>query len=157
VNEVVVNFLANQRVPDPRGHSSSPQRFTRFQVQNPVMKLCFVTVGATASFESLLQSVFNETFLSALKQHGYTHLLVQYGKDGQAICENFTKKNPEGSVARHGIDITGLDFNQAGLGAEMRLAQANAELDQEGGMIISHAGTMIPLMRGYIRRVLIEC
>ncbi|BCR82992.1 N-acetylglucosaminyldiphosphodolichol N-acetylglucosaminyltransferase catalytic subunit ALG13 [Aspergillus chevalieri] len=113
------------------------------------MKLCFVTVGATASFESLLQSVFNETFLSALKQHGYTHLLVQYGKDGQAICENFTKKNPEGSVARHGIDITGLDFNQAGLGAEMRLAQANAELDQEGGMIISHAGsgTILEAMR----------
>lgn len=24
LNEVVVNFLANQRVPDPRGHSSSP-------------------------------------------------------------------------------------------------------------------------------------
>lgn len=108
------------------------------------MKLCFVTVGATASFELLLQYVFNETFLSALKQHGYTHLLVQYGKDGQAICENFTKKNPEGSEARHGIEIAGFDFNQAGLGEEMRLAQANAEFDQEGGMIISHAGTMVP-------------
>ncbi|OJJ82905.1 N-acetylglucosaminyldiphosphodolichol N-acetylglucosaminyltransferase catalytic subunit ALG13 [Aspergillus glaucus CBS 516.65] len=111
------------------------------------MKLCFVTVGATASFELLLQYVFNKTFLSALKQHGYTHLLVQYGKDGQAICENFTKNNPEGSEARHGIEIAGFDFNQAGLGEEMRLAQANAEFDQEGGMIISHAGSILEAMR----------
>lgn len=108
------------------------------------MKLCFVTVGATASFELLLRYVFNETFLGALKQHGYTHLLVQYGKNGQAICENFTKNNPEGSEARHGIEIAGFEFNQAGLGEEMRLAQANAEFDQEGGVIISHAGTMVP-------------
>lgn len=104
------------------------------------MKLCFVTVGATASFELLLRFVFDETFLYALQQHRYTHLLVQYGRYGQTIFENFIQNNPPGSDAWHGVEIGGFDFNQTGLGEEMRLAQANAELGQEGGMIISHAG-----------------
>lgn len=104
------------------------------------MKLCFVTVGATASFELLLHSVLDEPFLSALQQHGYTHLLVQYGKDGEPIFENFVDNNPSGSEARHGIEIGGFDFNPDGLREEMCLAQANTELGQNGGVIISHAG-----------------
>lgn len=104
------------------------------------MKLCFVTVGATASFELLLQTVLDEPFLGVLKQHGYTHLLVQYGKDGQPIFENFVQNNPSGSETRHGIEIGGFDFNPAGLREEMCLAQTNTELGQNGGMIISHAG-----------------
>lgn len=114
------------------------------------MKLCFVTVGATASFESLLKAVFDEEFLSALKQHGYTHLLVQYGKDGQTVYENFIQNNPSGSAACHGIEVAGFDFKQEGLGEEMCLAQANTEFSQEGGMIISHAGTLtLPALCGY--------
>ena len=105
------------------------------------MKLCFVTVGATASFELLLRTVLDEPFLSALQQHGYTHLLVQYGKDGQPIFENFIQSNPPGSEACHGIEIGGFDFNPAGLREEMCLAQTNTELGQNGGMIMSHAGT----------------
>lgn len=104
------------------------------------MKLCFVTVGATASFELLLRSVFDKAFLRSLQQHRYTHLLVQYGKDGQTFFENFIQNNQPGSDSLHGVEIGGFDFNQAGLWKEMRLAQANAELGQEGGMIISHAG-----------------
>ena len=109
--------------------------------QSSYMKLCFVTVGATASFELLLRTVLDEPFLSALQQHGYTHLLVQYGKDGQPIFENFIQSNPPGSEACHGIEIGGFDFNPAGLREEMCLTQTNTELGQNGGMIISHAGT----------------
>ena len=104
------------------------------------MKLCFVTVGATASFELLLRTVLDEPFLNALQQHRYTHLLVQYGKDGQPIFENFIQNNPPGSETCHGIEIGGFDFNPAGLREEMCLAQTNTELGQNGGMIISHAG-----------------
>lgn len=104
------------------------------------MKLCFVTVGATASFELLLQSVLDEAFLRALQQHDYTHLLVQYGKDGQGIFESFSQNNQPGSESRHGIEVAGFDFNQAGLHQEMGLAQRDPDLQQEGGMIISHAG-----------------
>lgn len=104
------------------------------------MKLCFVTVGATASFELLLKSILDEGFLRALQEHDYTHLLIQYGKDGQGIFEKFTQDNLPESEGRHGIQISGFDFNQEGLGQEMRLAQSDPSSDQEGGVIISHAG-----------------
>lgn len=104
------------------------------------MKLCFVTVGATASFELLLKSILGEHFLCALQKHDYTHLLIQYGKDGQGIFERFIQDNPPESEGCHGIQISGFDFSQEGLGQEMRLAQSDPSSDQEGGMIISHAG-----------------
>ncbi|KAI9932814.1 hypothetical protein ASPWEDRAFT_22579 [Aspergillus wentii DTO 134E9] len=111
------------------------------QTASQVMKLCFVTVGATASFDLLLLSVLDEVFLKSLQQFGYTHLLVQYGKDGQTIFENFLGSHPAGDPSLHGIEIEGFDFNQAGLGREMRLAQANPSEGRSGGVIISHAGS----------------
>lgn len=104
------------------------------------MKQCFVTVGATASFELLLKSILDEGFLRALQKHEYTHLLIQYGKDGQGIFEKFVQENPPESEGCYGIQISGFDFNQEGLGQEMRSTQSDPSEDQEGGMIISHAG-----------------
>ncbi|RJE23622.1 hypothetical protein PHISCL_04036 [Aspergillus sclerotialis] len=109
--------------------------------RNQPTKLCFVTVGATASFLSLLLSVLDSKFLEALSQSGYTHLLVQYGKDGQIIYENFLVKYPAGSPGRHGIEIGGFDFNQAGLGEVMRMTKENKSEGRSSGMIISHAGS----------------
>ncbi|KAE8148982.1 glycosyltransferase family 28 C-terminal domain-containing protein [Aspergillus avenaceus] len=102
------------------------------------MKLCFVTVGATASFHLLLQAILDESFLVALREHEYTHLLVQYGKDSQTLFEESLSKLPSGNC---GIEINGFDFNHAGLDSEMRLAQANSSEGRSGGLIISHAGT----------------
>ncbi|KAB8224684.1 hypothetical protein BDV33DRAFT_144504 [Aspergillus novoparasiticus] len=105
------------------------------------MKLCFVTVGATASFHLLLQAILDDRFLAALHEANYTHLLVQYGKDSQALFEELLSKYPPGSPSRHGIEIDGFDFNHAGLDREMRLAQARPDDGQNGGLIISHAGS----------------
>lgn len=103
-------------------------------------KLCFVTVGATASFISLLLSVLDQDFLQALHQAGYTHLLVQYGKDGAPIFEDFLVRYPSGDPGRHGLEIDGFGFNEAGLGQEMRLAKAHSSDGRDSGMVISHAG-----------------
>lgn len=106
-------------------------------------KLCFVTVGATASFEALLFSVLDESFLSALRSFGYTHLLIQYGKDGRAIFEEFVNNDnsPRAQTQdHHGIQIDGFDFNQTGLTEEMRLAKENPTEHRKSGMIVSHAG-----------------
>lgn len=108
-------------------------------------KLCFVTVGATASFEPLLRAVLDQSFLVALQQSDYTHLLVQYGKDGQALFDSFVAQHPMGSPGRHGIEIAGFDFNQAGLVDEMRMAKEDRASNQGGGMIVSHAGMVISL------------
>ncbi|RMJ23442.1 hypothetical protein PHISP_05695 [Aspergillus sp. HF37] len=108
---------------------------------NKPTKLCFVTVGATAAFTSLLLSVLDQSFLQALHQCGYTHLLVQYGQDGSAMFENFLVRYPPGDPGRHGLAIDGFDFNQEGLGQEMRLAQASPPAGRNGGIIVSHAGS----------------
>ncbi|GKZ35569.1 N-acetylglucosaminyldiphosphodolichol N-acetylglucosaminyltransferase catalytic subunit alg13 [Aspergillus brasiliensis] len=105
------------------------------------MKVCFVTVGATASFHLLLQSVLADECLLALQKLGFTHLLVQYGKDGQSLWEDFQRRCPPGSDSRHGLEIDGFDFNQAGLDEEMRLTRANVSEGRIGGLLISHAGS----------------
>lgn len=99
-------------------------------------KLCFVTVGATASFHLLLQAVLEQAFWDALHRSGYTHLLIQYGKDGRSLYEESLGKVSN----RHGIQISGFDFNHEGLDGEMALCQCNPSENRSGGMIISHAG-----------------
>ncbi|KAL4896816.1 hypothetical protein BDV59DRAFT_171626 [Aspergillus ambiguus] len=105
------------------------------------MKLCFVTVGATASFHQLVRAVLEDSFLGALHQAGYTHLLVQYGQDSRSVFEECLQRHPPGSPGRHGIEIDGFDFNHAGLDQEMRLAQGSPSEGRSGGLIVSHAGS----------------
>ncbi|KAL4803620.1 glycosyltransferase family 28 C-terminal domain-containing protein [Aspergillus unguis] len=104
-------------------------------------KLCFVTVGATASFHLLLKSILNPIFLEALHRHAYTDLFIQYGKDGQDIFDEFMTTYPPGDQNRHGITVEGFDFNETGLDNEMRLAKANPTEDRSSGLVISHAGS----------------
>lgn len=108
-------------------------------------KFCFVTIGATASFDGLLTAVFGGPFLEALRDANYTDLLIQYGKDGKAIYDKFTSENAAGSKKRCGLNITGFDFNARGLGQEMRKAKSDASGAKSEGVVISHAGTDIPL------------
>lgn len=103
-------------------------------------KVCFVTIGATAPFDALLSNVLDQTFLEALKIHGYTALLIQYGKEGQAIFDSFTKINPPGSPGRCDLDIKGFGFKSEGLVQEMRSTKANPSKNVVEGMILSHAG-----------------
>lgn len=112
---------------------------------NP-QKLCFVTIGATAPFDALLSNVLDKPFLEALKKHGYTTLLIQYGKEGRAIFDAFTRNNNSAdSPGGSGLDIQGFGFKQEGLLQEMRKTQANKALDFVEGMILSHAGMSSPL------------
>ena len=103
-------------------------------------KLCFVTIGATASFNGLLTAVFGDPFLEALRDANYTDLLVQFGKDGKAIFDKFTAGATEGSKERYGLNISGFDFNARGLGQEMRKAKSDAATGKVEGVVISHAG-----------------
>lgn len=106
-------------------------------------KLCFVTVGATASFSELVKAVLSSDFLSALKKEGYTELLVQYGKEGKAqFNQAVTSSNADGT----GVTVSGLELDRAGLGKYMRSAKGGTSamagqgrVSQEG-VVISHAG-----------------
>lgn len=106
-------------------------------------KVCFVTIGATASFDSLLRATLNPTFVEVLEQHGYTDLCIQHGKDGRPILQEFVNQYTK-RAGTHTVNISGFDFNKQGLGAEMRAAKGQNDSDE--GVVISHAGEFFVLV-----------
>ena len=109
-------------------------------------KVCFVTIGATASFDRLLGAVLETPFLEALHHAKYTGLIVQYGKEGgRTIYDEFVAKD-RGSVQQNlGIEITGFDFKINGIEQYMRMAKGDRSTGSEEGLVISHAGwTSLP-------------
>ena len=106
-------------------------------------RVCFVTIGATAAFDQLLEAVLTSEFLQTLQASGYTKLVLQYGENGHSILETFKANVASGHADNHGIDISGFDFNKSGLGQEMSLVKAAK--DRTEGVVISHAGnTLFP-------------
>ena len=100
-------------------------------------KLCFVTIGATASFDSLIKAVLSQPFLEALDVANYTDLLLQHGSEGLKILDAFNDLYKENQKTI-GVQIHGFDFNRDGLSLEMRAAKGGH--DDAEGVVISHAG-----------------
>jgi beta-1,4-N-acetylglucosaminyltransferase len=100
------------------------------------MKACFVTTGATAPFTGLIESVLKPSVLDALQEHGYTHLLIQYGKakDVFQTESDAARIHLQSSSHHQDLLIDGIDFNPAGLREQFQLVQ------QTNGLVISHAG-----------------
>ncbi|KAK5937480.1 N-acetylglucosaminyldiphosphodolichol N-acetylglucosaminyltransferase catalytic subunit alg13 [Knufia obscura] len=107
-------------------------------------KRCFVTVGATASFTSLIRAVLEPTFLEALGKEGYTELRMQFGKGGKKTFDDYSWVLPDELKQRLGISITGFDFNKDGLREEMLAAKRTYGKSKYAGVegcVISHAGS----------------
>jgi beta-1,4-N-acetylglucosaminyltransferase len=102
-------------------------------------KRCFVTIGATAAFNSLIQAVLEPNFLRALHGAGYTDLRIQYGKEGLKVFEQKVGTKAAEIVRQYGIALSGFDFNQSGLDGEMKAAKGTTS--DNGGTVISHAGS----------------
>ena len=118
-------------------------------------KLCFVTVGATAPFDTLVQAVQAPRFISALEANGFTNLLIQHGHKGQVV--------PTKEVG--GVRISSFDFRQDNIQREVTAAKGDIskakaasrgsasklegldfgsnwqDATWEEGVVISHAGT----------------
>ena len=106
-------------------------------------KVCFVTVGATASFDSLIKATLSLPFLDTLKTHQYTELRLQHGKGGQKLLDDCIASYKTTSEGVQDLVISGFDFNRQGLGSEMRAAKG--EDNGVEGVVISHAGISSPL------------
>ena len=107
-------------------------------------KTCFVTIGATAAFDALIRAVLSPKFCNALQSHSYTHLLVQYGRDGKPLFDSCMQSllTPNQS---EDVKISGFDLDRAGLGPYMSQAkgnQSNKKNTATEGVVISHAGIL---------------
>lgn len=128
-------------------------------------KLAFITIGATASFTSLLRYTTTPSFLTKLASLGYHDLLIQYGKDHTLFVELMEKLGAEQRDAlvgktepvpshdvystKEGIRVLGFSYRQEGLTAEMMAASGRKGVWTTEGCVISHAGsgTILDAMR----------
>ncbi len=102
-------------------------------------KLCFVTIGATAAFDSLIKATLSPPFLEALQSSGYTDLLLQHGKEREAPMKELIMMDRIAIKTRYGLTVSGFDFNKQGLTDEMKAAKGlNSGTE---GVVISHAGS----------------
>ncbi|KAJ5729891.1 uncharacterized protein N7483_004399 [Penicillium malachiteum] len=108
----------------------------------PYMKLCVVTIGATAAFNTLISEVMDERFFAKLYQAGFTHIIVQYGKAGKPIFDEFLEKHPFGHPGLHGIGIGGFELKPS-LHPFFMMAKDRLDKDppQKLGLVICHSGT----------------
>ncbi|KAE9961434.1 hypothetical protein BLS_002109 [Venturia inaequalis] len=106
----------------------------------PKPKVIFVTIGATASFPSLIRAVLSPSFLHAASSHGYTELIIQFGRGGEALfresCVQAQKEGP------YGLTVEGFDLTDDMMG-EMRVVKASGResREREEGVVLCHAGT----------------
>src|SRR3954451_211869 len=99
-------------------------------------KTCFVTVGATAPFEQLIEAILEPKFLKALHDAHYTELLVQHGYEGQGNLFNRLSGQPNVSefCENSKLKVSGFAFDKHGLDKYLRGAK------DAGGAVMSHAG-----------------
>ena len=98
-------------------------------------RYCFVTVGATAAFDALIRAVLEPTFLRSLAKHGYTNLLIQFGKDGRELFTSLAEA--AGKSGTYGLTVQGFDLTKQ-LRETMRITSGVA--GRLEGVVICHAG-----------------
>ncbi|KAI9694748.1 MAG: N-acetylglucosaminyldiphosphodolichol N-acetylglucosaminyltransferase catalytic subunit alg13 [Bathelium mastoideum] len=104
--------------------------------QSKPKKLCFVTIGATASFNSLIRACFHPKFLKNLAKAGYTDILLQYGKNGKSMFEELSQHQSD--LNSLGLQCQGFGLKPEGLRQEMMTAKGITGFVE--GVVISHAG-----------------
>lgn len=106
----------------------------------PPRKVCFVTIGATASFATLIQNVVSTAFFSLLTSFDYTDLIVQYGAGGEAkFNSHYTQVTEAGKFEN--IKVSGFALDKRGLAPYMRLAKTGGGEGGVEGVVVSHAGS----------------
>ena len=103
-------------------------------------KICFVTIGATASFTGLIKAVLSADFCRALEAQGYTDLVVQYGQDGKPLYDQCLQ-NLQTRTRSMSLKISGFDLDNSGLRQYMIQAKGHNNKNASEGLVISHAGS----------------
>jgi len=112
---------------------------TSISVLPALRRECFITVGATASFQSLFDSVLTHAFIDTLADLGYTNVKIQCGPDLWYAKYKARIIEESKESGWRGIKLALFDFNKLGLGAEMRGCKAREGKSREG-VVVCHAG-----------------
>lgn len=113
---------------------------------SPQRKVCFVTVGATASFEALIHAILSAPFFQALASHAYTDLIIQYGSGGEPLFDTLYSALKQNANDLPEIAVSSFALDERGLAPYMLLAKTGGDGDGDGddgvsGVVISHAGS----------------
>jgi beta-1,4-N-acetylglucosaminyltransferase len=123
--------------------ASQARELKRQRIDSPVDGLktqpdrcCFVTVGATAGFRSLLDEVTTVGFFDCLAKHGYTSLHIQCGPDLAAVEGRIASLSDE---EKRGISAHCFHYTDDMTAHIVKCrGQDNLRL---AGCVISHGGT----------------
>jgi hypothetical protein len=107
---------------------------------------CLVTVGATASFTSLLEEVTKLSFLQFMCDRGYTHLHLQCGND----LDRFSKVADNAAIPN--FKLLPFAFVDDLRTEKMVLCRGETRKRQDG-VIISHAGKTLSSTSRNLRSV----
>lgn len=103
-------------------------------------KVCFVTIGATASFSALIRATISSSFCHSLEQNNYTDLVVQYGADGDSLFQSLLQDIDQ-EKQRSAVNVSGFGLDTSGLGQYMKLAKTGGDDNGTEGLVVSHAGS----------------
>ncbi|KAG9698665.1 glycosyltransferase family 1 protein, partial [Aureobasidium melanogenum] len=103
-------------------------------------KVCFVTIGATASFSALIRATLSSSFCHALEQNHYTDLIVQYGADGDSLFQSLVH-DLDADKQHAAVNVSGFGLDTSGLGQYMKLAKTGGDDSGVEGLVVSHAGS----------------
>jgi len=103
-------------------------------------KVCFVTIGATASFQALIRATVSSTFCNSLEQNDYTDLIVQYGADGHGLFQSLLQ-DVASKEQGAGVNVSGFGLDTNGLAQYMNLAKTGGGGSSVEGLVVSHAGS----------------
>jgi beta-1,4-N-acetylglucosaminyltransferase len=109
---------------------------------------CFVTVGATAGFPSLIEEITTPAFLNCLIRHGYDRLTIQCGPDYQLAEQRIVSlgaRQTDFQLAHQRIVSLGDDVAREILITMFAYTDAMVEniyacRQDPAGCVISHAG-----------------
>jgi beta-1,4-N-acetylglucosaminyltransferase len=105
-------------------------------VASSLDRVCLVTVGATAGFKALIDSVLSPEFWQHIASQGFTELHVQCGPDVVSASKQLALSKDQ---APSGLTIDVFDVKKNLMKEEMILCK-RVEGERELGLVISHAG-----------------
>lgn len=105
-------------------------------VASSLRRVCLVTVGATAGFRALIDSVLSPEFWQCIASQGFTELHVQCGPNAVSASNQLSLSKDQ---VPSGLIIDVFDVKKNLMKEEMILCK-KLEGKRELGLVISHAG-----------------